>query len=566
VQMCHNPGYGLGNNEGVKKASNETKWVLFLNDDIVLKDDDFIHNMFRLGDSHRETAAAVGCVLTTPKGDELIEAGSIIWNDGSAASFGRGRKDLRAPEFSYPRPVDYVSGACLMVDKSVFLNYGGFDHEDYVNYYEDTDLQMHIQHDLGKEVWVQPLSVALHEEHGSLGNKESLELMNKCHKIFFKKWREKLQKYHLPPPVNLPKIEQELAFLRASDVRGRKSDKASILYVDGDVPNKQMGSGFGRAFDNLSILASLGHRVTVVSLNPVTDGWCDVSCLDRIRQLGIEVITDGWGKFFPAKDRFDFYDIVIVSRPGTFLFTYKKLQKLFTKSPFTLIYDSEALTYRRDETLQHLVKEDGIMFPGMKHFEANLKLGGFFSKQQEITMLSMSDQIVTVSVQETKLVKRQISNSTSAETIGHIMDLNAVTTNSFSQRSGILFLGSFHDNMYYNGDAIWYFLDKIYPLVLKNHDDSPATEPIRLTIAGRDIPLELIKYIAKNATLARHVTFLESPENIDDLMEDTRLFIAPHQYGSGIQYKVRHTMYDHVVKDIILVEESNEFPFTEMCR
>jgi hypothetical protein len=90
--------------------------------------------------------------------------------------------------------------------------------------------------------------------------------------------------------------------------------------------------------------------------------------------------------------------------------------------------------------------------------------------------------------------------------------------------------------MYYNGDAIWYFLDKIYPLVLQ---DQQATEPIQLTIAGRDIPLELIRFVTRNATLARHVTFLESPESIDDLMEDNRLFIAPHQYGSGIQYKVR---------------------------
>jgi hypothetical protein len=421
-----------------------------------------------------------------------------------------------------------------MVDKSVFLDYGGFDHERFANYYEDTDLQMHIQHDLGKEVWVQPLSVAHHEEHGSFGNKESVNLMKKSHKIFIEKWREPLQKYHLPPPFHLPQNEQDTVLVRASDIRWRKSDKASILYIDGSVPNKQMGSGFGRAFDNLSILARLGHKVTVVSLEAVRDDWCNGSCLDLIRQLGIEVITCGWNKFYVAKDRPEFYNVVIVSRPGTFLLTHNRLQRLYRKSPFAIIYDSEALTHRRDGLLTRLVEEDGITFPGIS-FLQDRSQGSVFSKRQELTMLSMADHVVTVSVQETELVKQLVPNS-DVETIGHIMDLNAITKNQFSQRSGILYLGSFHDIMYYNGDAIWYFLDKIYPLVLQ---DQQATEPIQLTIAGRDIPLELIRFVTRNATLARHVTFLESPESIDDLMEDNRLFIAPHQYGSGIQYKVR---------------------------
>jgi Predicted glycosyltransferases len=547
VQLCHNPGYAIGNNEGVKHSSNATKWVLLLNDDITLKDDDFIHNMVRLGDSHRETAAAVGCVLTNTKGDELIEAGNIVWSDGSAASFGRGRKDLSAPEFSYPKPVDYVSGACLMVDKSVFLKYGGFDHENFANYYEDTDLQMHIQHDLGKEVWVQPLSVALHEEHGSFGNKESLELMKKSHKIFFKKWREQLQKYHLPPPFHRPKIEQELKFLRAGDIRGRKSDKASILYIDAHIPNRQLGSGFGRAIDNLSILASLRHRVTVAALKPRRDKFCNANCIGEIRDLGIEVVTNDLMSFYaPTKSRAQLYDVVIVSRPITFLYTYRHLKEVFRKNPFALIYDSEALTYRRDEILTRLVEEDGIKFPGME-FVKSQREGTIFSKKQEAAMLSMSDYAVTVSVQETELAKEYVPNG-AVETIGHIMDLNSVTTNSFSQRSGILFLASFRDEMYYNGDAIWYFLDRIYPLVLQEQQNTTEEgELIRLTIAGRGIPKQMRDFVKSNPTLARHVTFLESPENIDDLMEDTRLFIAPHQYGSGIQYKVRHVIYHGVI-------------------
>jgi hypothetical protein len=40
------------------------------------------------------------------EGIELIEAGSIVWRDGSAARYGRGHTDVDAPEFLYPLPVD----------------------------------------------------------------------------------------------------------------------------------------------------------------------------------------------------------------------------------------------------------------------------------------------------------------------------------------------------------------------------------------------------------------------------------------------------------------------------
>eukprot|EP00957_Ditylum_brightwellii_P023444 1769302-Ditylum_brightwellii.AAC.1 len=66
---------------------------------------------------NKKSAAAVGCKLVNAKGNELIEAGSIVFKDGSAAGYGRGRKDVNAPEFSYPKPVDYVSGACLLIEK-----------------------------------------------------------------------------------------------------------------------------------------------------------------------------------------------------------------------------------------------------------------------------------------------------------------------------------------------------------------------------------------------------------------------------------------------------------------
>ena len=81
------------------------------------------------------------CDMMNGSGDEIDEAGSIVCSDGSAAGFGRGRKDINSSEFRYARLIDYISGACIMVRKPIFGDYGGFDAEHFPSYYKDTVLQ-----------------------------------------------------------------------------------------------------------------------------------------------------------------------------------------------------------------------------------------------------------------------------------------------------------------------------------------------------------------------------------------------------------------------------------------
>jgi len=49
IQLCHNPGYAIGNNEAVKLADPSSEWVLLLNDDIIMQGESFITDMLRLG-------------------------------------------------------------------------------------------------------------------------------------------------------------------------------------------------------------------------------------------------------------------------------------------------------------------------------------------------------------------------------------------------------------------------------------------------------------------------------------------------------------------------------------
>jgi hypothetical protein len=135
LEACDNPGYAIGNNRGVELVAESSQWITLLNDDIIMQGDTFIDSMLDIAET-KESAAAAGCKLIVTSGDKIIEAGSMVFKESSAAGFGRGRFDMDSPELSYPRPVDYISGACLMVNKNVFNDYGGFDGKHFPNYYE----------------------------------------------------------------------------------------------------------------------------------------------------------------------------------------------------------------------------------------------------------------------------------------------------------------------------------------------------------------------------------------------------------------------------------------------
>ena len=483
----------------------------------------------------KETAAAVGCKILNNDGTELIEAGSIVWKGGSAAGFGRGRKDIDAPEFSYAKPVDYVSGTCLLIEKDVFSEYGGFDDENFPNYYEDTDLQLHIQHDLGKEVWLQPKAVGLHDEHGSFGNEESTKLMQKASIKFYQKWQKHLEEKHVKAPFGLDKKEQEKSFFMAADLRARNKKYANLLYFDEMAPNKAQGSGFGRSFDNLSMIADLGHRVTLITEGETTN-WCNKPCLAEIRGLGVEYVHTNKLKSKLFESRVGYYDVVVVSRPSTFYHAHKLLQNFNTEeSPFSLIYDCEALWFSRNEMLTELVEsKTSIPFPGY-----NEMVAGGINQETELKMLGMADTVLAVSKGEKKTISRLAPEIEDVRVVGHVMDAveDKITKTNFSDRNGILYLAAFRGSMYYNGDAIWYFLKNVYPFVI-NAFKALSQDPIPLTIAGRGIPDQLRKVVKNNDVISPYVTFLESPPTIDHLFEEHRMFIAPHLYGAGIQFKV----------------------------
>ena len=102
-----------------------------------------------------------------------------------------------------------------------------------------------------------------------------------------------------------------------------------VKYIDERVPNSFEGAGFGRAFDNLSMFAELGQKVTVLTRSIEKND----DIVERITDLGIEYYKGDINQL--VSERFGLYDIVLISRPDTFQFFRDELRKMYFNGPTT---------------------------------------------------------------------------------------------------------------------------------------------------------------------------------------------------------------------------------------
>lgn len=162
--------YSAINNYGAKYASGN--YLLFLNNDTEMIKPDWLETM--LGICQQPNVGIVGAKLLYP--DMLIQhAGVYVQGDGA----GHLALNLSRHERGYfntvkmTRELSAVTAACMMIDKQVFEEVGGFDPE-YAVAFNDIDLCMKVRA-IGKLVIYSPLVELLHYESVSRGYENTFE-------------------------------------------------------------------------------------------------------------------------------------------------------------------------------------------------------------------------------------------------------------------------------------------------------------------------------------------------------------------------------------------------------
>lgn len=158
IQSPQNEGFGRANNLGYEHSNGN--FILFLNSDTLLIDD-AISIMADFLRYSNENIGCVGSLLINSNKEEIFSYGKFPeWYDEFI-----GRKPESNYQTSYPAFVDTISGADLMVRRSVIEKHGLFD-PDFFMYYEDTEL-MRRYHRCGVKAVVIGLKGIIHLEGSS---------------------------------------------------------------------------------------------------------------------------------------------------------------------------------------------------------------------------------------------------------------------------------------------------------------------------------------------------------------------------------------------------------------
>jgi len=169
IENKENLGFSAANNLALQCVRSE--YILLLNSDAELLPG-ALEAMASLLTS-AQTAGLVGARILNP--DRSLQASFVdfptLWREFLILS-GLGRRIFGSWYPSYnpkqsrvPRPVDYVSGACLLVRRSAYDSVGGFD-DTYFMYAEEVDLCYRIWQG-GWQVWYQSEAEVLHMGGGS---------------------------------------------------------------------------------------------------------------------------------------------------------------------------------------------------------------------------------------------------------------------------------------------------------------------------------------------------------------------------------------------------------------
>lgn len=482
-------------NLGAARARGEH--LLFLNNDAQLKPGS-IPAALALLDS-RERVGAVGGKVVLLDGS-LQEAGSIIWNDGSCAGHGRG-EDPDEAGFQFRREVDFCSGAFLMTRRSLFEALGGFDLAYVPAYYEETDFCLRIQQ-AGYTVVYEPQVEILHYEFGSSDTEQTAVALMETHReVFVARHAQVLARDHRPHGT------------RPIEVRQRPATQPRVLLIDDRIPVPSLGSGFPRARQIVHCLHEAG---AFVSHYPLACPEVDLDEAYAVLPREVEIITGrgitGLAEFL--RERADYYDAVIVSRPHNmdrFLRACRAAPAFLSTT--SLVYDAEAIFATR-EALRALALGD-----------ATLALDNAAELARELQLAEAARFVFAVSDAEAERFRQ--AGCKDVRVLGNGIEVQP-TPLGHSERRHLLFVGRLEEEGSPNADSVRWFVREVMPRLDQ--------------LIGEGYVLHLVGSHGEGLQQALggpRVVFHGRVEDIRHFYEQARVFIAPTRFAAGIPLKVQ---------------------------
>ncbi|HEX3663873.1 MAG TPA: glycosyltransferase [Rhizomicrobium sp.] len=480
VQAC-NDGAALACGELMVLLNNDTEVTTRWLDELV----SVFRNFDRVG--------LAGSKLVYPDG-RLQEAGGVIWGSGNPWNVGRhGNAD--DPKYNYLRKADYVSGACMMIQRSLWNDVGGFSPEFAPAYFEDTDLAMKVR-SRGRFVVYVPASTVYHFEGQSAGTNTATGM-----KAFQELNRPKFRKKWAQAYRNHGREGEALDFEKDRNAAFR------VLFIDHQYPFVDLDAGSYATFQEIRLLQSLGAKVTFLPRNLA---WMDRHTT-ALQRIGVECLYAPYVMNFPQYigEHASNFDLIFVTR-------YKVAEQAIpivrAASPKTMIaFNLADLHFLRE------LREAAARTPGYSRMRAEE------TRRAELAVVKMSDITFSYSDVELGILRRHISPSTKLAKMPWVVDCSNRTT-SFSATRDILFLGGFGHPP--NAQAVKFFAGEVMPLIRKKLPDAVFNvigSGARARV--RELSSDFVRILGYVPKITSH-------------LDHARVFVAPLLAGAGLKGKV----------------------------
>ena len=484
-------------NNAAKHAKGQ--YVLFLNNDTQVQKD-WLRPLVDLIESDKNIGM-VGSKLIYPDG-RLQEAGGILWKDGSAWNFGN-RRNPAEPQFNYVKQVDYISGAAIMLSRSLWEEIGGFDEHFVPAYCEDSDLAFTVRK-MGYKVMYQPLSVVVHFEGVSNGTDTSSgqkKYQVENSEKFRIKWAEELSKH----PENGEKVFQ---------ARDYSYDKKTVLVVDHYVPTYDKDAGSRTVFQYLKLFVNAGFNVKFIGDNFVQSE----PYTTELQQMGIEVLygpdyARNWKQWII--DNGVYIDYVFLNRPHI---APKYLDHIRQHTKAKIMYYGHDLAYLR-ELREYEITGDASFRDSAQEWQP-----------KELALMRSADMAYYPSYVEVEEI-HSIDPSIAVKAIPAYLFENVKWEGyDFDSRKDIMFIGGFGHRP--NVDAVKWIAEEILPELIQYIPD------VKIHILGSNAPKEVLALANDHMVMEGFVTDAQ----LEWFYRNTRLSLVPLRYGAGIKGKVIEAM------------------------
>lgn len=201
IKSEKNVGFGAGNNLAIKKAKG--RYVLLLNSDIEIKDQELFSKMIQWMDDHSQAGVST-CALLNPDGSIQGSGGyfpslfrifswMFFLDDIPILNQIMNSYHPKGLIYNKERNLDWVTGAFYMIRAEALKKAGYFD-ENYFMYVEEVDLSYQIRK-AGWQIWYLPQFSLIHYGQVSSSSEFAITQEFKGLKIYFAK---NLPKWQLP--------------------------------------------------------------------------------------------------------------------------------------------------------------------------------------------------------------------------------------------------------------------------------------------------------------------------------------------------------------------------------